>query len=111
MTLKMPTLPKTISVSEPATKRLLPLAIGAGLLAAGAFLWRTKPQALNIPDPMPMDDSKQSNALQRAVRKSRDGVSLVAPDNLGVSVGRSMVIAGTALMVTRLLDELSGPHR
>ena len=108
MDMKLPTLPKsTAPASMPEADRLLPIAIGAGLLAAGALLWRAKPRALDFPEPAPLKDSSSASLYQRAVRKSRDSVKVIAPDNLGVSLGRSMVIAGAALVVTRLLDELS----
>lgn len=88
-------------------ERLLPVALGVGLLAAGAVLWRMKPGALRIPEPAPLHDDSATHGWRRAARKSREGVSKIAPDNLSDSVGRSLVFAGGALLVTRLLDELA----
>ena len=112
MNMTLPTLPKNRTPATlPEQDRLMPLAIGAGLLAAGALLWRAKPSVLQIPDPLPFADVRRPNALQRALRKSRNGVDLIAPRNLGVALGRSMVVAGTALIITRVLDELGNSHR
>ncbi|WP_172299311.1 hypothetical protein [Pseudoruegeria sp. HB172150] len=108
MDMKLPTLPKPqMPESMPATERIVPVAIAAGLLTAGALLWRARPSALEIPDPAPLEDLKDPGFMQRAARKSRDGVSKIAPGNLGVTIGRSMVIAGGAILITRLLDEVA----
>jgi len=88
--------------------RLMPVAVGVGLLAAGALLWKAKPGALQIPDPTPLDGAPKGNLVRRAARRSRDGLRHVAPSNIAVSLGRSLVIAGGALLITRLLDELAG---
>lgn len=100
--------PNAGSGTLPSSERLKPLAVGAGLLAAGVLLWRYPPTALNIPDPLPLNETPHRSFWRRAARRSRDGVAKVAPANIGVSLGRSLVIAGTALMITRVLDELAG---
>ena len=100
----LPTLPRRLA-NPPTRDRVLPLAIGAGLVAAGAVLWRMRPSILQIPDPAPLNEHPDDSFFRRAARRSRDGVHQVAPDNLSVSLGRSLVLAGAALLVTRLLDE------
>ncbi|MBS8227641.1 hypothetical protein DYI42_15550 [Vannielia litorea] len=86
----------------------MPVAVACGLVAAGALLWRAKPQALQIPDPAPLGAEPSKSLFRRLARRSRDGVHKIAPSNISVSLGRSLVIAGGALLVTRLLDELAG---
>lgn len=88
--------------------RVTPIAVGVGLLAVGALLWKTKPSMLDMPDPLPLGKEPDNSFSRRALRKTRDGVSHVAPSNLSVSLGRSMVIGGLALVLTRILDELTG---
>jgi len=101
-------IPLLKKLDNPATaERLVPVAIGVGLLAAGALLWRLKPGALSIPEPAPLKDDAVNHGWRRAARVSREGVSKVAPDNLSASLGQSLVFAGGALLVTRLLDEVS----
>ncbi|WP_375688869.1 hypothetical protein [Pseudooceanicola sp. LIPI14-2-Ac024] len=113
MTPKLPVpsrdrIPFLSKIEEPSTReRLMPVAIGVGLLATGALLWRIKPSALQIPEPAPLHDDSGRSTWRRAARKSRDGVARVAPDNLSDSVGRSLVFAGAALLVTRMLDEVT----
>lgn len=91
--------------------RLWPVATGVGLLVAGALLMRWKPSVLDMPDPQPLHDSSDGGTLHSAAQHTRDGAAHLAPDNLGVSLGRSMLIAGTALALTRLLDEAAGSGR
>lgn len=111
---KLPALPRRDSLKllrrmdTPTNReRFLPVVIGLGLLAVGAALWRLKPGALRIPQPAPLGDHANSPRWLRAAQRSRDGVAKIAPDNLSDSVGRSLVFAGGALLVTRLLDELT----
>ncbi|MCO6383630.1 MAG: hypothetical protein JXQ91_17120 [Vannielia sp.] len=103
-----PAIPKDLLPAEDTRNRLLPVAVACGLVAAGALLWRAKPRALEIPDPTPLAGNPSRSLFKRMARRSRDGVHKVAPSNISVSLGRSLVIAGGALLVTRLLDELAG---
>ncbi len=100
--------PSTLKTrATPAVQdRMIPVAVGLGLLAVGTLMWRYPPSALALPDPEPIEDVDEDSRWRRAVQKSRDGVAHIAPSNLGVSLGRSMVIGGAALLITRLLDEL-----
>ncbi|MDF0602291.1 hypothetical protein P1J78_16240 [Psychromarinibacter sp. C21-152] len=98
--------------ARPRTRdRLWPVAAGMGLLIAGAWLMRWKPSALDMPDPAPLEEAEAPGAFGRAAQHTRDGAAHLAPDNLGVSLGRSMLIAGTALTLARLLDEAAGSGR
>jgi len=99
-------------VTDDTRDRALPLALGAALVAIGIAIWRAKPSMLQIPDATPIDDrSNRGGYLTRAARKSRDGLKPITPDNLSGSIGRSLVFAGGAILVTRLLDELSSSGR
>ncbi|QDC08392.1 hypothetical protein FHY55_03650 [Oceanicola sp. D3] len=103
-----PAFPNTLLPAEKAQSRLVPVAVACGLVAAGALLWRAKPQALQIPDPVPLGANPSHSLLRRVARHSRDSVHKIAPSNISVSLGRSLVIAGGALLLTRLLDEIAG---
>lgn len=110
MTTKLP-IPTRLStpLARPSTReRLAPMAVAAGLIAAGAMLWRAKPSALQMPEAAPLGDAPRRGFLRRAARQSRDGLGHFAPDNLSDSLGRSLVLAGGALLATRLLDEIAG---
>ncbi|MBY6050026.1 hypothetical protein [Vannielia litorea] len=103
-----PSFPTDLLPSEEAQSRLVPVAVACGLVAGGALLWRAKPRALEIPDPVPLGAKPSKSLFRRMARRSRDGVHKIAPGNISVSLGRSLVIAGGALLLTRLLDELAG---
>ncbi|WP_102107714.1 hypothetical protein [Oceaniglobus roseus] len=91
----------------PPSSRVSPALVSLGLIGLGALLWRSKPSLMDMPDPVPLGDHADDTLLRRAARRSRDGVSRIAPGNLGVSLGRSMVVAGAAMLLTRLLDEIA----
>jgi hypothetical protein len=111
MDMKLPKLPPLHRhLRAPMAERILPAAAALGLVAAGVRLWRWRPSLLDLPEPAPLQGGRPRGLFRRAARRSREGVSLVAPGNLGVSLGRSLVIAGTALLAARVLDELSDPR-
>lgn len=90
-------------------KRFGPLALAGGLVAGGAMLLKMRPGALELPEPALLgDDNHEASGARRLARRSRDGVAHFVPSNLSDSLGRSLVIAGLALAVTRLLDEAAG---
>ena len=91
-------------LSQDTTERLAPIAFAAGVVVAGAAMWRAKPSAFDMPEPAPIHDDHAPGRLARFARGSRDRV---APGNLAVAVGRSLVISGAALLIVRLFDELS----
>ncbi|MDQ2095796.1 hypothetical protein [Rhodalgimonas zhirmunskyi] len=90
--------------------RWMPLAVAGGLALAGVALYRAKPEVLALPEPEVLDEDEQ-NHLSRAARRTRDGVARFAPSNIAESLGRSMVIAGVALALTRVLDEVAAKRR
>ncbi|MAY87749.1 hypothetical protein [Arenibacterium halophilum] len=94
-------------LSQDTTERLAPIAFAAGVVVAGAAMWRAKPSAFDMPEPAPIHDDHAPGRLARFARGSRDRIARVAPGNLAVAVGRSLVISGAALLIVRLFDELS----
>ena len=57
---------------------------------------------------LPAADRPAMGRRRRAARKSRDVVAPFAPGNVTDSIGRSLMVGGVALALTRLLDEMSG---
>lgn len=87
--------------------RLAPFAFGAGIIAAGAVLSRIRPTALDLPDATPRK-SRGSGPISRLIAWTRDGADHVAPENMSAQLGRSLILAGTAMLAARVLDELAG---
>ncbi|MFQ1699302.1 hypothetical protein ACJ5NV_01770 [Loktanella agnita] len=88
--------------------RILPIAVGVGLVGLGAALLRTKPGMLALPDPAPIADDSQPNMLVSSAHNLRDGIARFTPDNFATSLSRSFIITGAALVLVRLLDEVTG---
>ncbi|WP_407494745.1 hypothetical protein [Pseudooceanicola sp. MF1-13] len=82
-----------------------PFAAGAAVVAAGFALTRIRPSALDLPNPTGRGDGA-SGRVARAVGVARDGADKVAPDNVASQIGRSLVMAGSAMLVARVLDEV-----
>lgn len=101
-------IPTPKALSRTQKDRLLPIAYAGGMLVAGALLLVTKPRIGHVPDPKPMGDLPTRKRWKRAAQYSRDSVEVFAPTNITDSIGRSLLIGGTALLLTRLLDELVG---
>lgn len=91
-----------------AGPRLAPVAYGAGMLALGAVLLAAKPRIGNVPNPRHTLDGPDLGRGRRIARAGRDSVGAFAPSNVTDSIGRSLLLGGTALLLTRLFDELSG---
>ena len=85
-----------------APAEISPLLIGAALLGAGIALRQVQPSVLSLPDRP--DQLHTGRGLQRAARKTRDGIASVLPSNLTGSIGRSLAIMGAGLVMVRLLD-------
>ena len=94
-------------LSQDATERLAPIAFAAGVVVAGAAIWRAQPSAFDMPEATPIGDDDAPGRVARFARGSRDRLARIAPDNLAVSIGRSLVISGAALLIVRLFEELS----
>ena len=112
MSIKLPgraNLPYVRSRTRPVdSARLLPLAYAGGLLAIGAALLIAKPRIGHVPPPVQMGSAPRSSRWRRAAQKGRDGIQAFAPVNVTDSLGRSLILGGAALLLARLLDELSG---
>lgn len=82
-----------------------PFAAGAAVVAAGFAFTRFRPSALDLPNPTGRGDGA-TGRVAKAVGLARDGADHVAPDNVSAQIGRSLVMAGSAMLVARLLDEV-----
>lgn len=91
--------------------RVAPVAYAGGMLAIGALLVAAKPKIGHVPDPRQAGEVPTRGMFRRAARAGRDSVSVFAPTNVTDSIGRSLLLGGTALLVARLLDEVAGPRR
>jgi len=86
-------------------QRWKPFAAGLAVVTAGFALTRIRPSSLDLPNPTGRGDGA-SGRVAKAVGLARDGADRVAPDNVASQVGRSLVMAGSAMLVARVLDEL-----
>ncbi|WP_136636643.1 hypothetical protein [Pseudooceanicola onchidii] len=85
--------------------RIAPFAFGLGIVATGALMSRFRPSVLDMPSATPRRAEPRHRAA-RAVARVRDGADHVAPDNMSSKLGKSLVMAGAAMLVARVLDEL-----
>lgn len=98
---------RAVSTDPPAPRSAVsPVAYGAGMLALGAVLVLSKPRIGAVPEPVQTDDAP--GVLRRLAAAARDGVSAFAPSNVTDSIGRSLVIGGSALILARAFDALAG---
>ncbi|MGR3370565.1 MAG: hypothetical protein ACU0CC_01310 [Sagittula sp.] len=101
-------------ITRPAAKntdRWTPLLFGGALIGLGAVLLKVKPRIGHVPNPTPFRDGKTAKRRHINARKARDTVKAFAPTNVTDQIGRSLVLGGAALLLTRLLDEASGRER
>lgn len=96
------------ALSTSRAGRVAPVAYAAGMLIAGAILLAVKPRLGHVPEPKQMGDGPRKTALRRAAQIGRDNVEVFAPTNVTDSIGRSLLLGGTALLLVRLLDEFAG---
>ena len=96
------------SLSEASRDRWAPVAYAGGMLAIGAGLLIAQPRVGHVPDPAQAGDAPRNKRLRRAAQVGRDGARAFAPSNVTDSIGRSLLVGGVALIMTRVLDELSG---
>lgn len=89
--------------------RWTPVAYAGGMLALGAALLVAKPKIGQVPEARRGGDAPRQGRLRRAAQVGRDGAQTFTPSNVTDSIGRSLMVGGAALILTRLLDELSGP--
>ena len=103
------TLPDLMDRYLPATRRerLSPLVYAGGMLAVGAALLIAKPRIGQVPRSTLSGDRPTRSRRRRAAQGSRDVIAPFAPSNVTDSIGRSLMIGGVALALTRLLDEVA----
>ncbi|MFZ5964031.1 hypothetical protein ACOXXX_13860 [Thalassococcus sp. BH17M4-6] len=106
-------LPELMQRYLPASRqeRLAPFVYAGGMVAVGLTLLLAKPRIGNVPRSALAGDGPVRSRRRRAAQKSRDVVAPFAPGNVTDSIGRSLLIGGVALGLTRLLDELSDSRR
>lgn len=92
-------------LSSRSWERIAPLAFGAGIIATGALLSRFRPAILDMPTATPRH-REPSGRTGKAVARIRDGADHMAPDNMSAKLGKSLVLAGAAMLAARLLDEV-----
>jgi hypothetical protein len=86
-------------------QRFAPIAFGVGIVAAGALISRFRPAVLDMPSATPRGAEPEGRGGQ-AVARVRDGAAHLAPDNMSAKLGKSLIMAGSAMLAARLLDEL-----
>ena len=91
-------------------ERFAPFAFGAGIVAAGALMSRFRPAALDLPEAAP-ERAEPSGRVGQVLAWTRDGADHAAPENMSAQLGRSLMMAGTAMLAARLLDEVLTPRR
>ncbi|KAA2315197.1 hypothetical protein DL237_09335 [Pseudooceanicola sediminis] len=109
MALRRPSLPKSLPQLPPSSQeRLTPILYAGGMLAIGAVMLIAKPRLGHVPNPSRAGDLPRAARWRRAAQISRDNLHTFAPANVTDSIGRSLLLGGTALLLTRLLDEVTG---
>jgi hypothetical protein len=86
---------------------MTPLLLGLSMVALGLAASRIEPGALSLPAPARRRKRLSEVRTGRdAAKVARDGIARFIPDNLTASIGRTLVLMGTALVAVRLLDEI-----
>ena len=91
--------------------RLVPVVYAGGMLALGAAMLAAEPWVGDVPEAKLSGDDKPRGVFGRAARLGRDGAQALAPSNVTDTIGRSLLIGGVALLLTRIFDELLGRTR
>ncbi len=86
----------------------MPVLYAGGMLAIGAILLVAKPRIGKVPAPNFRGDLPRRSRWRRAAQLGRDNVGVFAPDNVTDSIGRSLLLGGAALLLSRVLDEAVG---
>ena len=98
--------PKLPQLSEDRRADLMPVVAGLGMLGLGLFLRQTAPSALRLPEPGRRKRLRDVRSGRDAAHVARDGIARFIPDNLTGSLGRTLILMGTATIAVRILDEL-----
>ena len=84
--------------------RRSPIASAVALMLAGTALSLWRPKLLELPK---SERSHRSNSTAgQALTITRDAVQDVAPDNLSDSIGKSLAVTGSALLIVGIFDAL-----
>ncbi|WP_417720448.1 hypothetical protein [Salipiger sp.] len=112
-TANLPSLSRPDSVPETITRRdrLMPVLFAGGLLAAGAVLLKIKPHFGEVPRASRFGDMAGQGRFRRAASATRDQVEAFAPTNVTDQIGRSLMLGGAALLLTRVLDEVAAARQ
>ncbi|WP_353474459.1 hypothetical protein PVT71_21150 [Salipiger sp. H15] len=106
----LPALRERLGDALPATRRerLAPIVFAGGLLAIGAVLLKAKPRIGHVPAAKQFGDLPRRSRARRMAQTTRDHIEPFAPVNVTDAIGRSLMLGGVALLLTRLLDEAAG---
>lgn len=84
-----------------------PLLLGVAMIGLGLAARRVRPDALSLPEsPGSAPRKRDVRSAQDAAHVARDGIAGFIPDNIFGSLGRTLMIMGSALIAVRALDEL-----
>ncbi|MFW2544551.1 hypothetical protein ACN2XU_18095 [Primorskyibacter sp. 2E107] len=88
--------------------RIVPIVVGGGLVALGALLLKARPLVGEMPPARQFGDAPEGARWRRAAALARDRVEPFAPASITDQIGKSLMMGGAALLMTRLLDEAAG---
>lgn len=98
---------KALANPSPTRDHITPLLVGGSLMALGALMVKATPHLAEIP-PARQFGSPKKGTLRKAAALARDRIEPLAPTNITDQIGRSLLVGGAALLLTRLLDEAAG---
>ncbi|MFD1341021.1 hypothetical protein [Litorisediminicola beolgyonensis] len=102
--LHFPKLPAIDGISASREADYTPVLAGLLMVGAGLLLRRTAPGALRLPEPGTYRKIRDVRSGRDAAHVARDGIARLIPNNLTGSLGRTLVLMGTATIAVRLLD-------
>ena len=83
-----------------------PVVLGLAMVGLGLVARRIEPGALSLPEPSGRRRKlRDVRSGQDAAKAARDGIAGFIPRNLTRSMGRTLILMGTALLAVRVLDE------
>jgi hypothetical protein len=82
------------------------VVLGLGMIGLGLAARRIEPAALSLPNPAGRRKRiRDVRTGPDAAKVARDGIAGLIPRNLTRSIGRTLILMGTALLAVRVLDE------